>query len=364
MPLYHSWQQSRQQRQTAVSQLLTTAQQSRLAIAAQLRDDLSLFREMLNQQDITRRIDAQTLQTKLRDFKQSLQIETQAFLADAANQRQLDAEALAQDLADFVAALRISVADLRQDLQLELAANAESIQQFLTDHRDYRLSMHLQTMQDLADFMEGLRSQVQTSLANSQTERQAKANELRQNLAQSRAELAADTQARFARLADFREELRQFRTGLRQNVWGNAVPLAKPNPVVAKLRSSKPTTSAVKPAKPVLKAPVSAKPSPKPASAKTAVPPKKLPVLTPPVGAFQRGQSLVVVPAPEQDAVAFEKEVYNHIHAVNGARLTEIESALEINRFQAVDALRSLIKKGLITQRDRVYLTQEPAHLS
>jgi len=62
MPLYHSWQQSRQQRQTAVSQLLTTAQQSRLAIAAQLRDDLSLFREMLNQQDITRRIDAQTLQ--------------------------------------------------------------------------------------------------------------------------------------------------------------------------------------------------------------------------------------------------------------------------------------------------------------
>jgi predicted transcriptional regulator len=43
--------------------------------------------------------------------------------------------------------------------------------------------------------------------------------------------------------------------------------------------------------------------------------------------------------------------------------LTEIESTLGINRFQAVDALRSLIQKELIVQKDRTYRIQEEAVL-
>ena len=62
---------------------------------------------------------------------------------------------------------------------------------------------------------------------------------------------------------------------------------------------------------------------------------------------------------PSEPEVAFEKEVYTFLHNAEGGRLTQIETALNLNRFQAVDALRSLIKKGLITQRERVYLVQQ-----
>lgn len=57
-----------------------------------------------------------------------------------------------------------------------------------------------------------------------------------------------------------------------------------------------------------------------------------------------------------------ESDILGHLRNGEGARLTEIESALDINRFQAVDALRSLIKQGRVTQRDRVYVIQEESN--
>jgi DNA-binding IclR family transcriptional regulator len=48
-----------------------------------------------------------------------------------------------------------------------------------------------------------------------------------------------------------------------------------------------------------------------------------------------------------------------YIQTSQGARLTEIQSALGINRSETVDGLRALIRKNLITQRDRIYLVQE-----
>jgi hypothetical protein len=57
-----------------------------------------------------------------------------------------------------------------------------------------------------------------------------------------------------------------------------------------------------------------------------------------------------------------EREIIGYLQNGEGARLTEIESALDINRFQAVDALRSLIKQGRVTQRDRVYVIQEESN--
>jgi Mn-dependent DtxR family transcriptional regulator len=55
--------------------------------------------------------------------------------------------------------------------------------------------------------------------------------------------------------------------------------------------------------------------------------------------------------------------IYALIRQRHGARLPEIEEELSINRFQAVDALRLLIREGVVTQRDRVYLVQEEASL-
>jgi hypothetical protein len=232
----------------------------------------------------------------------------------------------------------------------------------LANNREQRQLLHVQTMQELADFMEELRSQVQTYLATTQAERQARAIELRHKLTQSRAALATDVETLFERLATFRAELRQTRSNLHNRVWGQAVPIATaPTKVTTKPAVTKPTTK-------VLPKPIATKPIKLPAIAPTTTKPKANPTqplaaTLPLVETSQNEASLTVVPIPAKDGLAYEKEVYNHIHTVNGARLTEIESSLDINRFQAVDALRSLIKKGLITQRDRVYLTQEPAQV-
>lgn len=359
MSLYHVWQQSRQQRQQTVAQLLLTVNQQRQITATQLRDDLSLFREMLAHQDQARRVNAQRFQIDLRQFKAGLQSETQAFLANTSHNRQIEAQKLAQELTLFAESLRVEVADLRQDLQLELTANKEAVQHLLSDNREQRRLVQLQTVQELAEFMESLRSQVQSYLVTTQAERQAMAIELRHNLTQNRVERSAEVQALFDRLSAFRGELRQTRSNLQSKVWGQAVPVAtQPTKITTKPKTTKPISK-------VLPKPGSTKPPAlTPTTTKFVTHPVKPPAPTlPSVGAFQNGASVAVVPVPTKDSLAYEKEVYNHIHTVNGARLTEIESSLEINRIQAVDALRSLIKKGLITQRDRIYLTQEPAHL-
>ncbi len=63
-----------------------------------------------------------------------------------------------------------------------------------------------------------------------------------------------------------------------------------------------------------------------------------------------------------KELAAIESDILSHLQNGEGARLTEIESTLDINRFQAVDALRSLIKQGRVTQRDRVYVIQEESN--
>lgn len=54
-----------------------------------------------------------------------------------------------------------------------------------------------------------------------------------------------------------------------------------------------------------------------------------------------------------------EQEVYTYLRQAQGARVSEIETALGINRVQTIDALRSLIKKGVLKQRrDRLFVAQ------
>ena len=54
-----------------------------------------------------------------------------------------------------------------------------------------------------------------------------------------------------------------------------------------------------------------------------------------------------------------EEEVYTYLQNSRGARVGEIEAALGINRVQTIDALRSLIKKGVLKQQqNRLFVTQ------
>jgi gas vesicle GvpC-like protein len=322
MSLKHSWQQQRQQRQQEVAQRqqtvaesLSATQQERQLKAAQLRDELSLFRETLANESIAHR-------TELQQFCQRLHVETQAFLTAAGDRRHKQAIQLNQTLDAFVQVLRQQAAALLAAAQAERTVAAQRVEQ------------------ELVAFVDALRSDVQSYLIELEAVRHQRAIQLNQPLIQSRAKREAETQALFQRLAIFRAELQRFSQDLRRTVWGgNDASIATP---VAKLQPLKNGT------KPI---------------GRVSVLPNGSIAVTATVGAFQNGNSVAVVPpakatTPQLDTIAHEKDVYAHIHQVQGARLTEIEAALGINRFQAVDALRSLIKKGLITQRDRIYLAQ------
>lgn len=52
------------------------------------------------------------------------------------------------------------------------------------------------------------------------------------------------------------------------------------------------------------------------------------------------------------ESVPYESEIYNYLLKSGGAKISEIEAALQINRIQTIDALRSLLKKGILKQRE------------
>ncbi len=54
-----------------------------------------------------------------------------------------------------------------------------------------------------------------------------------------------------------------------------------------------------------------------------------------------------------------EQAILGYLKRTAGARLSQIERALKLDRFQTVDTLRILVEKGSIVQRDRVYLLKE-----
>jgi len=64
------------------------------------------------------------------------------------------------------------------------------------------------------------------------------------------------------------------------------------------------------------------------------------------------------VPAIE-DFIPYEQEILAYLKQVNGARLSQIEQALALDRFRTVDVLRLLAEKGSVLLRDRLYLSSE-----
>jgi hypothetical protein len=177
----------------------------------------------------------------------------------------------------------------------------------------------------------------------------------RQQRQQDRQALTAEVDQLFTQLSEFRKDLQAHREAIAMGVWGTLPekPLATGHPVVAQ-----PAVAKAQPA--VAKAqPAVAKAQPKPVAKPAMVTPPASPAPVPvPV-------AVAVAAKPEKpQSPALEEAVYNYLHLSEGARLIEIESELGINRFQAVDALRSLIQKDLIVkEKDRTYHVQEEAVL-
>lgn len=347
---WHEQRQQRQQelldRQQQVRETLTSFQQERQIKALQLRDDLSLFQSQIQQQ-------------------------TAEFLSACAADRSLMAQQLSQELTHFHSKLTASVAALRQGLHIKIRELQVETRMMLKLNQEQRIRTQMQLAKDLALFVDNLRSDVQAYLAELELVRQDRAHQLQTMLQQDREHRAAEMEQLFQEFHEFRAELHQYCVDLRSLVWGTEgstqSATVQPQTVKAVQPTPKATPKAVPSIAPkVVAAPQPVAPAPRPQPVAPVAP-----VIAEPVAAAAvvQPEILTVVPsnpAPkpmQADSAQLEKEIYNHIHQVQGARLTEIETALDINRFQAVDALRSLIKKGLITQRDRIYLIQEEVSL-
>ncbi|GAB4302142.1 MAG: hypothetical protein Fur0025_42770 [Oscillatoriaceae cyanobacterium] len=246
---------------------------------------------------------------QLADFAQTLAQKTAQFLAATQADRSLMAEQLAADLADFHAQLKTTVATNRLSWLQQHAA------------------MRVELKQDLAAFVSELQADVREYLQELELLAEARGRQLRQDLQVSRSDRQATMRELQAQLEALKLNLRQYAQNLRQEVWGSALSVATP-PVA--------TAPAPTPAKTV---------APPPPPPKTVAPP--LPSPPTPIPPGEKGAGTMI---------PHEAQVYAYIKDTQGARLREIEDSLQLNRVQTVDALRSLMKKELIAQRDRLYV--------
>lgn len=387
----HIWDTQRTQRQQAAAQrqedvagTLMAFHQKRQAVAAQLRTELSVFQKNLQQDTQTfldnttrqRQASAQQVMQQLLAFQAQLQSQTAQFLAVTTAERSLMAQQLTQELTQHRAALTTSVTELRaeiqrqmQDLQTEVRSLQISTQSTLQTFHQTRIQAGLERTAELTAFAEALSADVQNYLMELEQQRQQRAVSLNAMLQQSRDQRLAAVESMFSEFAVFRTELQDFCAELRSQVWGEvglspSAASVAPAPrsqvkaaVKAKPAAEKTSPMAVPPA---AEKSTSAPVAPAKATANQAV---TAPPTTPPPApgkADPGSDSDSSAAQPSQcDVSQMEKDIYSYIHTSKGARLTEIETALGINRFQAVDALRALIRKSLITQRDRIYLIQE-----
>jgi hypothetical protein len=225
------------------------------------------------------------------------------------------------ELEDYTSALRVMVQEMQaqlQEQQIALHLEAEGLR---SAQRQDRVAAGQERRQDLAAYVETLKAEVAEHLAEAAAFLEDLTLQRQQVTAINRERRHQDFDALIAGFAPFRQQLRADRVHLQQVVWGTA-----PFP------SSAQTSVGVS---------VREVHRPKGSKVKTSAD------VSPPAPTAQ--------PAPE---VSIEERVYTHLQG-QAARLTDIETGLEINRFQAVDALRSLIQKELVIQKDRTYYIHE-----
>lgn len=405
--LKDSWQAQRKQRQEAAVQrqqqvykTLEQFHQARQTKASKLREDLRLFQlelqldtqEFLSQIQQQRYIQAEQLVQQLHSFAQTLREQTAQLITEKAIDRAAMAQQVAQDLSEFHADLSLSVAVLRQDLNLELQAIRSTVQQSLQNHHQERIQNRIQQIQTLENRTKTLQLEVQNYLAELTLLRYDRAHELQMMFKYENDRRYVEMNELFQQLGQFRAELKTYCAELHQTVWGNTASREVTGRETTSRKSSiqhlnhngsgekhsiatPQSQHSLRPSNiPRYDTPQNnhtAKQPTKRIASRTAkhsssIQSTKNKESSPPVSQSSATSKALQAPLPPSASLLeeqIEKQVYMHIRQTQGARLTEIETALNINRFQAVDALRILIKKGLVTQRDRTYLIQEEVSL-
>lgn len=300
MALIEEWRSLRQKRQhqtqlrsTQVRETLTTFNVQRQLQSLQLHDRLSQERTHLAEESATR-------QANLQLYVLSLHQQIQNVLTLNAAQRAIAAEQVRQELQTFFIELKAQT-----QTQLEQA-------------HQQRTESAAQLQQELSDFEAKLTADVQNLLQDYQLLRQCRASQVQQMLVQTRRARLAEAKALAENLTQLRSSRQQEYQTLKAQIWGDAQNEAPPEPVSPQLTAI--------PAKPATRSPV---------------------------------VKVIKVPhpstKPQNLTPTLEEKVHNYIVRSPGARLTDIETHLAINRVQTVDALSSLIRKGSIVQRDRLY---------
>jgi len=401
-----SWQQQRQQRQQTLTQRqhqvrtkLDCFYQTRQDNAIALRQTLQQFQAQLHQdtQNFLFRVSTQRqeqaiqLSQKLCHFTQVLRQQTAELLSMQTADRGLMAQQLFQELDEFHSNLIASTAMLRKDLQQQIRLLRAETQDMRTAtqvklqaHRQARIQKQMKMMQELSNYVEVLHFEMQVYLTELAKTRQVRSQKIRQELQVCHDRRLAETEALFQQFAKFRAELRTVYAELRRSVWGEISSEAYVKPDSRKIVTPQPIAVA-QPKSPVrMTSPTtSSTTSPAIQSANTSVfnpvTPAKLAtpmsVATGTTTGTATGTTTRTVTgtipetvkspllAPAQPPAiaglsALEQQIYYYIEQTQGAHLTEIETALGLSRFQTVDVLRSLIKKSLVVQRNRLYLLQ------
>ncbi|MGB3495003.1 MAG: hypothetical protein WBA57_19895 [Elainellaceae cyanobacterium] len=415
--VHHSLAQMQQERLASAAQLNLELKQFQLQLQQQTQ-------KYLFHLSVERKQRAEILVISLREFASALQEQTQQFLSLTHADRQLKAEELFRSLSLFHAELITSVDALRHNLQVEIKNLRDEVQAIRADTQNYLTEVHQKRILDqiklaesLAAYVKTLSSQVNTYLAELNQMDQLRAQAIQEEFKQQQQARQAEMQALFEDLGVFRGELKTYCADLKTMVWGDGAgqsaaptanqvgvnyPKLQPRstdnssvpengvsqrssiPVASKTQSATATKAVVLPqAPPVVQPPVAAPAAlPEPPTQSldesgVSEPPPALATPDTSIDTFAESvnDSLVnrtatpmtwgtasVAPA-RKDVKSIENEIFEFLKTSGGARLTELETGLNINRFQAVDTLRSLIKQGKVTQRDRVYITQEEGTL-
>ncbi|MGF1457446.1 MAG: hypothetical protein ACFBSG_00310 [Leptolyngbyaceae cyanobacterium] len=331
---------------TIVATLQEEWQASRKKRQAELAQRRNEVLSNLNHHQQIREQTAANLRRALEAYYASVQVDTSLYLSQLGQQRQTMSRETANQLQSFDMELREAVAAQRAEHQLELeaisaevAALKQAAHEQLTHYQTTRLAQRDPQKQALTESVDELKLTVSEYLTKISATRQATAVAEQTQRQRDREALAEQVDAMQADFAFYRQQRQAFRTGIRQAVWGDT-------PRVS------PATEPTPPSRPARKSVVrQASPKPQPGTAR-------------PMAATLAAAAPVSKVTLAKAAKPNEEEVFDFLQTQSGgARLTEIESSLGINRFQAVDALRSLLQKELIVQKDRTYRIQEEAVL-
>ncbi|NJL49461.1 MAG: hypothetical protein HC929_20985 [Leptolyngbyaceae cyanobacterium SM2_5_2] len=402
--LNDQWQAARQLRQSVVvkrreqvAAKLSTWQQERFVSGDLLRQKLAQTARTLQAEtgqwlaQTTEQRAAQIPQMRqaLLNFTEQLQAQAQRLLASYQADRHLkkitQRQHLSQErqeLQDVVSELHLSFIQDLQVIQRQVWAMQQQVAVERAGYRQHQALIRASLWPELVHYLADLQTQVEATLTSLTEARQQAEVNCRRQRQQERLALSTRVDELFDRLNEFRQQLQVQRSQLTAQVWGTESPISnlpEAAQAVSKVAAKPDSQPSARLASPGARSTSSVnQPVAHPTTANSASTARPMPLarssavgsmpqtsgttvatLTPPMA----GPQTSAPSAPSSQVQPLEDVVYNYLHLANGAHLSEIESELGINRFQAVDALRALIQKNLIVKHDRTYRIQEEAVL-